>query len=328
MRGHPIAALAALLATSHPPARKPPRPGVSPTWVRAERVGAGLHEPGARALQESGWSFDGQLALEWNDAATIQPSSPRTWRAGRSWPAGPISRATENMPNEALMKATQKLPIVVMGPTNLHHVLDAQLRPLANVTGVSLGLEQTSMRSPVEVLLQAFPTARRIGMMEKRPTRTQRAGDRLIHGHGEADRRRVGAREIQARPAFASAWDELADAGSMPCDPAGYLGVFASTRARRSAWACRRSYQLLVRHAMAARFSYGAAGRVNTCGRGARIDLARGSPAGRELLIEELRTKRRWSSTRRRPASGVTPLPAIARRPPDPARRAHAGAQS
>ena len=91
------------------------------------------------ALQEAGWSFDDQLVLEWNDAggnpARLAPMA-RALVARR--PAVLVS--TENMPTEALKQATQTLPIVVMGSTNLHDVLDAQLRPTANVTGVSLGL--------------------------------------------------------------------------------------------------------------------------------------------------------------------------------------------
>ena len=64
-----IAALAALLATSPPAGAQTAAPrriaylGTGPS----ESVRVCMNQV-RRALQESGWSFDGQLALEWNDA--------------------------------------------------------------------------------------------------------------------------------------------------------------------------------------------------------------------------------------------------------------------
>ena len=115
-------------------------------------------------LIKAGWSFGQQLRLEWNDAAN-DPARYASVAQAMVERRPAVLLATDNPPAEALMNATKDVPIVVMGPTNLRSVLDAQLRPLANVTGVTLGLSRQFFLKPMEVLLQAFPQARRIGML-------------------------------------------------------------------------------------------------------------------------------------------------------------------
>ncbi|MFD2378765.1 ABC transporter substrate-binding protein [Ottowia pentelensis] len=118
-------------------------------------------------LEKAGWSFDGQVRLEWNDVAN-DPSRYASAAQAMVARRPDVLLATDNPPAEALMNATKELPIVVMGPTNIGKVLDAQLRPLANVTGVSLGLKGQFAIKPMEMLLRAFPQARRIGMISNR----------------------------------------------------------------------------------------------------------------------------------------------------------------
>ena len=288
-----IAALAALLATSPPAGAQTAAPrriaylGTGPS----ESVRVCMNQV-RRALQESGWSFDGQLALEWNDAGNDPAQlTPMAQAIVASRPD--ILIATENMPNEALMKATQKLPIVVMGPTNLHHVLDAQLRPLANVTGVSLGLNNQYAIKPVEVLLQAFPQARRIGML----TNGQHTGHERLKDLGPfADMLgQAGIEGVRVRfsgdAGVAAAWDELArhkvDAVLIWPDSSVLLGEHARQALRVRLPAIAHTSWFATRHG--GLLSYGSIGRVNMCGRGARYvdQVLRGRPLA-ELPVEEL----------------------------------------
>ncbi len=244
------------------------------------------------ALEEAGWSFDRQLRLEWNDAAHDPARlAPLAQALVARRPAVLIT--TENMSTEALMRATQALPIVVMGPTNLHQVLDAQLRPLANVTGVSLGLKEQYAIKPMEVLLQAFPAARRIGLIEN--------NDRPGHGEGGALGpiselvRQAGAELVRVRfsgeAGIAGAWEELArrkaDAVMIRPDSSGLLGEHARHAQRMRLPAIAHNSWFATRYG--GLLSYGAIGRVNMCGRGARYvdQVLRGRPLA-ELPVEEL----------------------------------------
>lgn len=245
------------------------------------------------ALQEAGWSFDDQLALEWSDAAGDPARlAPLAQALVASRPA--VLVTTENLPTDALMQATQALPIVVMGATNLHTVLDAQLRPTANVTGVSLGLRGQYVLKPMEVLLQAFPQARRIGLVENSgqpghsPGRVLDALTAQVQG--------IGAELVRARfsggeAGIAAAWDELArqkvDAVMVRPDASALLGEHARQAQRvrlpaiaHNSWFATRYGGLL---------SYGAVGRVNMCGRGGHYvdQVLRGRPLA-ELPVEEL----------------------------------------
>lgn len=244
------------------------------------------------ALEEAGWSFDTQLTLEWNDAGNDPARlAPMAQALVARHPAVLIT--TENMSAEALMKATQVVPIVVMGPTNLHQVLDAQLRPVANVTGVSLGLKGQYAVKPVEVLLQAFPAARRIGMVEN--------SDQPGHNDGGALPpiaelvRQADAELVRVRfsgvAGIAGAWDELArrkvDAVAVRPDAAALLGEHARQAQRVRLPAIAHNSWFATRYG--ALLSYGAVGRVNMCARGARyVDQALRGRALAELPVEEL----------------------------------------
>ncbi|MCZ2103702.1 MAG: ABC transporter substrate binding protein [Comamonadaceae bacterium] len=245
------------------------------------------------ALEEAGWSFDDRLVLEWNDAAGDPARlAPMAKALVARRPAVLIS--TENMSTEALMQATQELPIVVMGSTNLHSVLDAQLRPTANVTGVSLGLRGQYVLKPMEVLLQAFPQARRIGLIENNEQpghvegRVLTALTERVHGIG-AELVRVRFKGGEA--GIADAWGELArqqvDAVMIRPDSSGLLGEHARQAQRvrlpaiaHNSWFATRYGGLL---------SYGAVGRVDMCGRGGHYvdQVLRGRPLA-ELPVEEL----------------------------------------
>ncbi len=244
------------------------------------------------ALEEAGWSFDQQLTFEWNDAGNDPARlAPMAQALVARRPAVLIT--TEDMPNTALMKATQELPIVVMGATNLLHVLDAQLRPLANVTGVSLGLQNQYAIKPVEVLLQAFPVARRIGLMENKNQPGHTDGGSV--GPITAMVRQIGAELVRVKfsgeAGIAAAWDELArhkvDAVMIRPDASAFLGEHARQAQRvrlpaiaHNSWFATRYGGLL---------SYGAVGRVNMCGRGARyVDQVLRGRALAELPVEEL----------------------------------------
>ncbi len=245
------------------------------------------------ALQEAGWSFDDQLVLEWNDAANdparLVPLA-RALVARR--PA--VLLATNNPEAEALMEATRELPIVVLGPTNLREVVDAQLRPLANVTGVTLGLSGQFFIKPMEVLLQAFPQARRIGMISN--------GDNTAHEKIQdlgpfADLfRRAGVEGVRVRffsgeAGIAAAWEELArlevDAVLIWPDSSTLFGEHARQSRRVRLPAIAHSSWFATRHG--GLLSYGAIGRVNMCGRGAHYvdQILRGRPLA-ELPVEEL----------------------------------------
>lgn len=244
------------------------------------------------ALEKTGWSFDGPLVLEWNDAANDPARlAPMAEALVARRPA--ILLATENTAAEALMKATRELPIVMMGPTNLHHVLDAQARPLANVTGVSLGLSGQYLYKPVEVLLQAFPNARRIGMVENDGNPGHRK-DRSL-GPVPDMVRQVGAELFRVRfsglAGIAGAWEELArlkvDAVVIWPDSSAMLGEHAQQSLRLGLPAIAHTSWFATRYG--GLLSYGAIGRVNMCARGAHyVDrVLRGFPLA-ELPVEEL----------------------------------------
>ena len=243
-------------------------------------------------LEQTGWSFDQQLRLEWNDASNDPAryaSLARAVVARR--PA--VLLATENMTTEALMNATQEVPIVVMGSTNLNQVLDAQLRPLANVTGVTLGLQRQFFFKPMEVLLQAFPQARRIGMLSNG---SHTGHERLKGLEPFADMlAQAGVKGVRVRfsgdAGVAAAWDELArhkvDAVLVWPDSSVLLGEHARQALRVRLPAIAHTSWFATRHG--GLLSYGSIGRVNMCGRGARYvdQVLRGRPLA-ELPVEEL----------------------------------------
>lgn len=244
-------------------------------------------------LQAAGWSVGDQVVLEWNDAghdpARLAPLA-RAIVASRP----DVLIATDNVPTAALMSATRELPIVVLGATNLQHAVDAQLRPVANVTGVSLGVNGRYAVKIMEVLLQAFPAARRIGLMENNDH----------PGHDDdgplpaiaALVRQAGAELVRARfsgeAGVAAAWDELArrqvDAVMIRPDGGPFLGAHARQAQRvglpaiaHNAWFVRRYGGLL---------SYGVAGHANIlCESGARYvdQVLRGRPLA-QLPVQEL----------------------------------------
>ena len=245
------------------------------------------------ALEAAGWSFDQQLTLEWNDAghdpARLAPLA-QALVARRP----DVLLSNEVAPVEALMQATQALPIIAIGTGNLGRVVDAQARPLANVTGVVLSLTGQHGIKPMEVLLQAFPQARRIGLVSNSdnpmvkkdgsglgpvPDMVRRAGAELfrVYFSGEAG--------------IAAAWEELArlqvDAVMIRPDSPPLLAEHArqSLRLRlpaisHHAWFSNRVGGLL---------SYGVVGRGPFCGRAAHyVDQVLRGRAVAELPVQEL----------------------------------------
>lgn len=244
------------------------------------------------SLEAAGWSFDQQLRIEWNDAGN-DPARYASVAQAMVARRPAVLLATDNPPAAALMDATKDVPIVVMGPTNLRSVVDAQLRPLANVTGVTLGLSGQFFLKPLEVLLQAFPQARRIGMITN--------GNNPAHERvkdvepfaamlGQADVEGVRVRFF-SEAGIASAWDELVrrkvDAVLIWPDSAVFHPVHAQQALRvrlpaisHTSWYTTRYGGLL---------SYGSIGRVNMCGRGARyVDQVLRGRALAEMPVEEL----------------------------------------
>ena len=243
-------------------------------------------------LIKAGWSFDQQLRLEWNDAAN-DPARYASVAQAMVERRPAVLLATDNPPAEALMNATKDVPIVVMGPTNLRSVLDAQLRPLANVTGVTLGLSRQFFLKPMEVLLQAFPQARRVGMITN--------GDNPAHENvkdlgpfadmlGQAGVEGVRVR-FSGEAGIAGAWDELArrqvDSVMIWPDSSVFHGEHARQALRVRLPAIAHTSWFATRHG--GLLSYGSIGRVNMCGRGAYYvdQVLRGRPLA-ELPVEEL----------------------------------------
>ncbi|MET4579751.1 ABC transporter substrate-binding protein [Ottowia thiooxydans] len=264
-------------------------------------LGGGPSDPERRcmdelraALEVAGWSFDKQVKIEWNDAghdpARLAPLA-QALVARRP----DVLLSTTVAPTEALMQATKTLPIIVIGPGNLDGVVDAQARPLANVTGVVLSLTGQHGIKPLEVLLQAFPGARRIGQIEN-------SGNPLHAKAGEGGLgpvqdmvRRAGAKlfrvHFSGEAGVAGAWEELArlkvDAVMIRPDSPGMLAEHArqSLRLRlpaisHHAWFSNRVGGLL---------SYGVIGRIDFCGRAAQyVDQVLRGRAVAELPVQEL----------------------------------------
>lgn len=243
-------------------------------------------------LEAAGWSFDEQLALQWNDAggdpARLAPLAQELVARRPD-----VLLATNNAEADALMKATQKLPIVVMGPTNIRHTLDAQLRPLANITGVSLGFSGQFVLKPLEVLLQAFPQARRIGVI----TNSGNTAHERLKGLGvmEGPLAQAGIEGVRVRFSgeadLAGAWDELArrqvDAVMILPDSPAFFDAHARQALRVRLPTIAHHSWFATRHG--GLLSYGSIGRVNMCGRGAQYvdQILRGRPLP-ELPVEEL----------------------------------------
>ncbi len=245
------------------------------------------------ALEGAGWSFNGQLAMEPNhadgDPARFAPLA-QAMVARR--PA--VLLATNNPEAEALMNATKEVPIVVIGPTNLRRVLDAQLRPTANVTGITLGLSSQFMFKPMEVLLQAFPRARRIGLITNRDNTALEGLKDLEPFTGML--RQAGVEGVRVRfsggvAGIAAAWDELArqkvDAVLIVPDSAVFHGEHARQALRVGLPAISHHSWFATRHG--GLLSYGSIGRVSMCARAGRYvdQVLRGRPLA-ELPVEEL----------------------------------------
>lgn len=314
-------ALAMSLAGSAPLAAQtaaPPRVVAYLGLGPSESVQACMNELRA-GLEQAGWSFDRQLRLEWNDAAG-DPSRLVPLAQALVARQPDVLIATNNPAAEALMNATRKLPIVVLGPTNLRQVVDAQLRPLANVTGVTLGLSGQYFIKPMEVLLQAFPQARRIGMISN--------GDNIAHervqGIGpfpdmlrEAGVEGVRVRFFSGKAGIAAAWDELArrkvDAVLVWPDSATLLGEHARQSVRVRLPAIAHNSWFATRHG--GLLSYGAIGRVSMCGRGARyVDQVLRGRALAELPVEELYEAALVVNLDAAERIGVTVAPAVVAR--------------
>lgn len=244
------------------------------------------------ALQEAGWSFGEQLVLEWNDAgndpARLAPMA-RDLVARRPH----VLLATENTSAEALMNATREVPIVVISATNLRQVVDAQLRPTANVTGVTLGLRNQYSIKTMEVLLQAFPRARRIGMISNRGSPAHEQAAPL--GPFADILRQAGVEGVRVRfsgeAGIAGAWDELAgldvDAVLVWPDSSVFLGEHARQALRVRLPAIAHNSWFATRHG--GLLSYGVIGRINMCGRAAHyVDQVLRERPVRELPVEEL----------------------------------------
>ncbi|MGD9943064.1 MAG: ABC transporter substrate-binding protein [Burkholderiaceae bacterium] len=242
-------------------------------------------------LEKLGWSFDEQLKLEPHHA-----DSDETRLAGLAetlvarQPA--LLIATEVAPLAALLKATREIPIVAIGASNLlsSGAVDEAGRPLANATGVTLSLSGQHTAKPLEVLRQAFPAARRIGIIEnhgnplhKRPAASmaavaERAGVTLIRAH------------FAGTAGIAAAWDELkqqdVDVVAVRPDSPAHL----PEHARQS---LRVKLPAVSHHSLFTRsgglLAYGVVGRTAMCPRGAHYadQLLRGRPIG-ELPVEEL----------------------------------------
>ncbi|MFT3779927.1 MAG: ABC transporter substrate-binding protein [Ottowia sp.] len=244
------------------------------------------------ALEAAGWSFDRQLKIEWNDAAG-DPARlvPLAQELVARRPD--VLIATDNPPADALMSATKEVPIVLLGPTSMRPVVDAQLRPLANVTGVTVGLSGQYLIKTLEMLLQAFPQARRIGMTSN----SSNPAHERVEGFGPlADTlRQAGVEGVRVRfpgeAGIAGAWDELArkkvDAVVIWPENAAFLAEHARQSLRVRLPAISHSSWFATRHG--GLLSYGSIGRVNMCGRGARYvdQVLRGRPVA-ELPVEEL----------------------------------------
>lgn len=244
------------------------------------------------AMEEAGWSFGDQVVLEWHDAGN-DPARLAALAQELVAREPDVLLATANPSAQALMDATREVPIVVMSPTNLHKVVDAQLRPTANVTGVTLGLKSQYSIKMMELLLQAFPRARRIGMISNAGSTAHENAPPL--GPFADILRQAGVEGVRVRfhdkAGIAAAWDELAglgvDAVLIWPDSSVFLREHARQALRVGLPAIAHSSWFATRYG--GLLSYGAIGRVNMCGRGGHYvdQVLRGRPL-RELPVEEL----------------------------------------
>lgn len=245
-----------------------------------------------RALNEAGWSFDSQLTLEWNDAGNDPsrlPGMAQDLVARRP----DVLLTTEVAPADALMRATRELPIIVIGASNLRNVVDAQARPLANVTGVTLSLTGQHAIKPMEVLLQAFPGARRIGLVENSGNPLHQPGGSVEPIEGLV--RQAGAELFRVRfsgeRGISAAWEELArhkvDAVMIRPDSPALLAEHGRQSLRLRLPAI--SHHSWFSHRHGGLLSYGVIGRINMCARAARyIDRVLRGQSVREMPVEEL----------------------------------------
>lgn len=244
------------------------------------------------ALQEAGWSVGDQVVLEWHDAGN-DPARLASLAQELVARRPDVLLATSNPSAQALMDATREVPIVVMSPTNLHQVVDAQLRPTANVTGVTLGLKSQYSIKMMEVLLQAFPQARRIGMISNRGSSAHEKAPPLGPFADILDQAGVEGLRVRfaGQAGIAAAWDELArlgvDAVLIWPDSSVFLEEHARQARRVGLPAIAHNSWFATRYG--GLLSYGAIGRVNMCGRGGHYvdQVLRGRPL-RELPVEEL----------------------------------------
>jgi len=243
------------------------------------------------SLTASGWTIGERLRLEQYHAEGDE--NRLAGLAAQAVAGRPdLLLATEVAPTSALLAATRDIPIVVIGAANLRAAgaVDATGRPLANATGVTLALSGQHIIKPFEILLQAFPHARKLGIVENHGNPLHRrevaavanmareAGVELVRAHfsGEAT--------------IAASWELLAGQGVeavlIRADSPAYL----AEHARQS---LRLRLPAISHHMHFARsgglLTYGVVGRTPMCPRAADyVDrILRGQPVA-ELPVEEL----------------------------------------
>lgn len=292
-------AVLALLAHGPPLAAQPlaAQPATAPRLVTYLGNGPSDSERACMAelqaaLERAGWSFGTQLTIEWNDAGN-DPARLAPMAEALVERRPDLLITAEVAPADALMKATQDLPIVVLGASNLRRVVDDQARPLANVTGVTLSLRGQHTIKPMEVLLQAFPEARRIGMIENNGNPLHKPGGSL--GPIPEMVRQAGAELIRVHfsgeGGIAGAWEELArhkvDAVLIRPDSPALLAEHARQSLKLGVPAISHHSWFSSRYG--GLLSYGVIGRISICGRGARfVDRVLRGQSVRDLPVEEL----------------------------------------
>ena len=243
------------------------------------------------SLASAGWKVGEQLTLEQYHAESDQ--TRLAGLAARAVASRPdLLLTTEVAPTAAVLAATRDIPIVVIGAANLRAsgAVDATGKPLANATGVTLALSGQHIIKPFEILLQAFPEARKLGIVENHGNPMHRNEVRQVASMARDAGIDLVRVHFSGADTIPETWEALAREGVeavlVRADSPAYLAEHARQARRLALPAISHHMQFAQSGGL---LTYGVVGRIPMCPRAARyIDkILRGQPVA-ELPVEEL----------------------------------------